>query len=208
MGYWDQGRGNETFGLNRFSVNALHPQEWVMREPLKQTRFLKKPQGFADWWNPDGHVVLVGLGPKTADQYGLRGSEWEARKLAQIRAALPGRKVIFRPKPGSPFTGLDVEADQSSPIERVLDGAYLAVCRHSNVAIDAMRCGIPAAVEDGAAAAVCGPGFVDRKPVSEAVRAEFFRNLSWFQWSIQECWKGDCWPFLLKLIEQASHSRT
>lgn len=200
MGYWGSGRGNETLGMNRVSVNAMHPQAVLMQEPLPAERWEARPLEFQNLWNPDGHVVLAGLGPKTLDQLYLRPAEWERKKLAAIQAALPKRRVIYRPKPGREFLGLTVEADHESKIEDVLKGAALAVCRHSNVAVDAMRCGIPASVEDGAAAAVFGPELVGRVPVPGETRLQFFHNLAWFQWSIQECWRGEAWPFLKRFL--------
>jgi hypothetical protein len=200
MGYWSQGRGNETFGMNRFSIDAMHPQAWVMRNVLPRARFDANAVPVSNTWNPDGHVVLAGLGPKTCDQYSLRTGEWERKKLAEIRTILPGRRIIFRPKPGNPFIPIGCESDHESPIEKVLEGAYLAVCRHSNVGIDAIRCGVPAAVDDGAAASVFSSDMVNREPVSHELRMRFLRNVAWFQWSIRECWTGAPWEFIRKLL--------
>lgn len=209
MGYWAAGRGNETFGMNRVSVNALHPQAHVMRELRNRERFDNKPVSVTNTWNPDGHIVLVGLGPKTCDQYSYRVGEWEQAKLAEIRKKFPGRKVVFRPKPQNPFQTLPVDhTDDSSKIEHVLDGAALVVARHSNVAIDALRCGVPAVVEDGAAAAVFGSELKMASPVPNDRRMKFLHNLAWFQWSSQECWTGEAWDFLVRLTRSRTSSAT
>lgn len=200
MGYWHAGRGNEALGMNRVSVNAMHPQALVMKRALSAERFEARAVPVDDRWNRDGHVVLAGLGPKTCDQYSFRMGEWEQRKLAQIRAALPGRRIVFRPKPGNPYKPIGVEENHTDPIEQVLAGAYLAVCRHSNVAVDALRLGIPAAVDDGAAAAVFSAKLQRRRPVSNTTRRRFLRNLAWFQWSVMEAWAGEPWPFLKSLL--------
>lgn len=201
MGYWASGRGQDVLGLNRLTVNAMHPHALLTGAEWSAERLATYPVAYGDTYDPNGHIVLAGLGPKTLLQYGLRVGEWEARALAQIRRAFPGRRVLFRPKPQNLYQALDVDTDSCSPIEQVLAGAALVVARHSNVAIDAIRYGIPACVEDGAAAASFGNDLAaEHRPLTHEARMRFLQNVAWLQWSIAEAWNGLPWGFLRRAV--------
>lgn len=200
MGYWRSGRGYDVYGMNRVTIDAMHPQAYVMRRDWPADRLAQTPVAVDNRFDPDGHIVLAGLGPKTCDQYGIRLGEWEQAKLAEIKAAFPRRRIVFRPKPGNPYYGLPVAMDNTTPIDELLRGAALVVCRHSNVAVDAIRMGVPAVCEDGIAAAVCPRELALHQPIAPALRDRFLTNLAWFQWTIAEAWQGPLWPFLKELL--------
>lgn len=189
----------------RFAIDAAHPVAWVMRDALPTGRL----QGdvmftpVSDQWNPTGPVVVAGLGEKARVQYGAGTVDaWERSMIAACRARWPDRPVVYRKKKvGSPEPDGVQVTGPGVPIEQALRGASLVITWHSNVAVDAIRLGLPVVCRDGAAAAVC-PSTLDPdaapQPLSAAVRDQFLSNLAWFQWAPSEA--VACWRFLEGLL--------
>jgi hypothetical protein len=184
MGYWDRGESM------RLSLDAQHPKRLPDMPADRWDRAGIKLREDAD---QDGPVVLVGMGRKSRAQFGFGGQEWELRALAEIRAALPRRDVLYRPK--KPETLADCRS-LYGPVEAALQGASLVVCRHSNVAVDACIAGVPVVCTDGAASTLY-TGRLDR-PTTPTVadRLRFLRNLAWWQWKPSEAVQA--WRFLLQ----------
>lgn len=164
----------------RMSINSDHPQQWFDRMNVTGERWESFGIPLRDEHDPDGHIVLVGLGRKSRKY--LRQETWEAKKLAQLRQRFPGKRIVFRPKKNDP-TRLDCEMDTTSPIEDVIRGASLIVCRHSNVAVDGIVANIPFEAEDGAATWL----------KNLASRQEFLNRLAWWQWTPAEA--KQAWEF-------------
>lgn len=158
----------------RVSVDAPHPQAVVMARDLPGTRLALDRPPTADLWDPSGPVVVAHIGRKAQIQYGAQVKEWEAHQAAV--AGVLGRKVVHREKPRGPAV----------PIDEALAGASAVVTWHSNVAVDAIRLGIPAVCQEGAAAAICpsGLGVTQEmpRPLAPGLRDRFLQNLAWFQW--------------------------
>ncbi len=170
LAYWDRLR------KVRVSIDAAHPQAWVMRRDWPRARFEADRVFVGNHWNPKGPVIVAGLGRKARDQYGASLIDtWEAEMMATCRER-GYAQIVYRPK-GDP-----------SPIESALTGAALCITWHSNVAVDAIRMGIPVICHDGAAAAVCPSTWPDGipEPLHEGTRERFLSNLAWFQWSPAE----------------------
>lgn len=191
LGYWHRSAPRPHY---RLSINAVHPQALVMgvdRPPRPAAPKLRND------YDPNGHVLLVGMGRKSSDTYGEQLGQWERQQIQAIQKALPGRKIVFRPRPHGGLTELPGFEKVTGPIQEALRGASLAVCRHSNVAVDAIVAGIPAVADDGAAAAVCShyvrSGLSPLPP--EKARA-FIDKLSWFQWAEDEMVKMETWGFI------------
>lgn len=171
----------------RISIDAAHPQRWVMRRDWPMHRFAADRVPVSETWNPQGPVIVAGIGRKARVQYGADVVErWETEML-HAAAARWGRPVRYRRKQlDAPIPdGATLASDQ--PIDRVLAGASLLITWHSNVAVDAIRLGIPVVCRDGAAAAVCGSTLPDvPRPLDPWVRDRFLANLAWFQWQPTE----------------------
>lgn len=191
IGYWNRPR------TVRVSIDAAHPSAWVMKKALPDSRWKRNPAPVRDVWRTKGPVIVAGIGRKARDQYGaLAVSEWETSMI--IAAQVAGRKVQYRRKqPDAPLPqGVDVIEAAAVPIDRALVNASLVITWHSNVAVDAIRNGIPVICRDGAAAAVYGCEWNDHlKPISTAVRDEFLANLAWYQWEAKDA--PACWRFLM-----------
>ena len=127
--------------------------------------------------------MLVGIGPKS-NAVGAAG--WVQSKARELMATFPGRKIVYRPKPNSPMELARFRLSVG-PIDAALQGISLVVCRHSNVAVDACRMGVPVVCDDGAAAAIYPKLLSDKdNQPSEAVRMEFLHRLAWWQYSADE----------------------
>lgn len=185
---WDLGYWNRDVTM-RVTVDSGHPRG--MPE-MPGARWDSAGIALREDFDPDGPIILVGLGRKSRMQFGLAGQEWEARTLRRIRSAYPSRTVIYRPKRPEALAGC-TSAD--GPIADVLRGASLVVCRHSNVAVDACIAGVPVVCEDGAAVAIYGQDL--RAPVNPTreQRRRFLQNLAWWQWRPDEA--EQAWRFLL-----------
>lgn len=185
----------------RVSIDAPHPQAWVMRRAWPSTRLAADGIACMDRWNPSGPVVIAGLGDKARVQYGANVVDmWEQAMADACATRWPNRAVVYRRKrPGASVPGW-ARLASDGPIDTALTGASLVVTWHSNVAIDAIRLGIPAICRDGAAAAVCASklGTEEPRPLDAVTRATFLANLAWFQWAPAEA--SACWAFLREVL--------
>lgn len=186
---WDLGYWRHEDETMRVTLDADHPQRWI--RPESSARWDAWGIDLRDDFDPAGPVVVVGLGQKALKVHGLDPLEWE-RGAAQ-RAKPYGRKVIFRPKrSGDPR--LPGVAVGKGPIEDVLRGASLVICRHSNVAVDACIAGVPVMCDDGAAHAL----YASCAAPSRDQRLQFLRSLAWWQWKPNEA--KDAWTYLLNRL--------
>lgn len=175
LGYWDRRH------KYRLTIDADHP--WRLVRDMPDTR----SSGIAlrNEYDPKGHIVIIGMGPKSIQVYdGAAG--WEQQAIQSAAAAYPGRKIVVRPK------------YQSKPIEDVIRGASLVVCRHSNVAIDACIAGIPVVCDDGIAKALYGSDISRPVMPTESERRQFIANVGWWQWSPDEA--GNAWEFISRTL--------
>lgn len=187
LGYWHH-RANGTFTM-RATLDTDHPPQFIRDEAPERW----DGQGIAlrEDSNPDGPIVLVGMGVKAARVQNVKPLTWEALQLKKLREEFPKRRIVFRPKhQDGPFLR-DLPLMRTGPIEDVLRGASLVVCRHSNVAVDACIAGIPVRCEDGAALAL----YKGNPAPSREDRLRFLRSLAWWNWKPEEA--KDAWTYLL-----------
>lgn len=196
-GYW--GRKLPTYTRKyRFSLNGMHPPAYVMGgDSPKRDRLDSAKLERGNYYSPTGPVILAGCGPKS-NAIGAEG--WTAAMSKELRTRFPGRKILYRPKPHKPIEkGVVYDGIAKGAIDTALKGASLVVCRHSNVAVDACRLGIPVVCEDGAAAAIYPSTFHGKQP-DHATREAFLTRLAYWQWSIDEIGTGRFWKWLQKSI--------
>lgn len=183
LGYWDR---RETM---RVAVGHEHPRN--MPEALPD-RWSASGIALRNDSNPDGHIVLIGMGVKSRSMLGFQGQEWERNAFKTIRRAHPGRRIIYKAKRPEEWVGCK---SSNAPIEQLLNGASLVVCRHSNVGIDACIAGVPVVCEDGAAADIYGSDITSPLAPSHDERLAFLQRLAWWQWKNSEA--SQAWKFLL-----------
>lgn len=190
-GYWDRHGDERRF---RISVGGFHCPQRIMQGPNPgPERWESSGLPVRTSGDPDGPILLVGNGPKS-NAVGAAG--WTARRSRELRAAFPGRRILYRPKPKKPLeVGVDCDGMSGGDIDNALQSVSLVVCRHSNVAVDACRNGVPVVCDDGAAASIYPQDFGGEQP-SDATRLEFLHRLAWWQWSQRECREGAMWQWL------------
>lgn len=188
----------------RCSIDHAHPQHWVLKQDWPATRFAQGAPRLANRWNPDGPVIIAGVGVKAKAQYGATLiADWE-RDVA-LSCQIRGRAVSYRRKAGLGEAPAGVPLTRNGPIESILDGAALVATWHSNVAVDAIRLGIPVICQDGAARAVCARELPPAAeplptPLPLAVRDRFLQNLAWFQWGTTPDEARAFWAWLDALL--------
>jgi len=190
---WDMGyfATKDFVGGMRMSVGHEHPQHLLDIAPNDASRWNALRLPLRNDYDPKGPIILVGLGPKTR-AIGALGETWERTTFDRLRRKYPGHRVVFRPKPRRPHPNLPCETDATSPIEYVLKGASLVVCKHSNVAVDAVVAGVPVEASDGAIR------WMDGKLYTPSNRLEFLQRLMWFNWRPNEA--ADAWGMILKCV--------
>lgn len=187
----------------RVSVDAPHPSAWVMRRDWPASRLAADRVTVSDHWRPTGPIVVAGLGEKARVQYGAAVVDaWEASMVQACRRRWPERPIVYRkkrPTAAAPAWATSVSSG-ATPIESTLTNASLVMTWHSNVAVDAIRLGIPVICRDGAASAVCPStlGEADPRPLDPELRQRFLANLAWFQWAPREA--AQSWAFLRELL--------
>jgi hypothetical protein len=179
LAYWD--RANKF----RLTINAEHPHRLVKDMPFTRISGIT----VRDDYNPEGHIVIVGMGRKSLAVYD-GAQEWQEKAILRAKRAYPNHKIVVRPK------GL------TTPIEDVLRGASLVVCRHSNVAIDACIAGIPVVCEDGIGFALYNDDMTNPINPPKEVRYKFLANVGWWQWAPREA--GQAWEFIKMNLEGAA----
>lgn len=191
---WDLGYfgRKKTVGFLRASVNVDHPHSLLDATPKDASRWDAQGILLREDRDPSGPIILVGFGRKSRAYLGERVHDWEKNKLLELELRYPGKEIIFRPKPRNPFPRLKCKIDDATPIVKLLKGASLVVCRHSNVAVDAAIAGVPFETEDGAAL------WLAQRPFTRENRLEFLQRLSWWQWKAEEA--REAWRFLNKVI--------
>lgn len=193
LAYWDRDR------KARVSFDAAHPQAWVMRKDLPRARFDAERIPVADRWKPNGPILFAGLGDKARVQYGAETVDrWESSMARACRARWPNRPMVYRKKKSTSAVPDWAPTASGQPIDQVLAGCSLVVTWHSNVAVDAIRMGVPVICRDGASAAVCPSelGAEDPQPLPLDVRDRFLGNLAWFQWGPEPSEIRGFWRFV------------
>lgn len=205
---WDLGyfvrKGADDDRRWRVSIDRMHPDNIVMARNRPPERWDSLGIELRNDFNPNGPVILSGMGRKSAVWYGEEVGEWERKTALEIEERWPDRRHIFRPKPGHPghCQGVPRFAIQSErSIEAALASASLVVVRHSNVAIDALIAGVPAVASGGIAAAVVDLTLDgDHSPCDNGTRLRFLRNAAWFEYSIAEMASPDMWDRIEEMI--------
>ena len=185
LGYVDR---KKAVGHLRMSIDADHPQHWLGKTEVSPDRWGRLDVPLRSEADPEGPVLLIGLGRKSRAY--LRLPNWERDMLTRLRKRFGDRQIIFRPK-GKDLTQLPCATDRETPIEQLLCGASLVVCRHSNAAVDAAIGGVPFEAQDGAAM------WLQRREFTPANRLDFLQRLAWWQWRANEA--AEAWAFAKRI---------
>lgn len=189
LGYWDRSKAL------RLSFNGYHPAPHQL-DYMSEPRYPEPIHVLREDANPEGPILLVGLGEKACVLYGLQPLEWETRAFKDIRKRFPKREVHWRPKGRRVQLHHTTTISYGDTIEDALKGKSLVVCRHSNVAVDAAVAGVPVECSDGAAVALYG----NTSTPSPEARALFLRKLEWWNWRFDEA--PSCWKWLREVANK------
>jgi hypothetical protein len=193
---WDTGYLKSALKLDGFcrpSIDQDYPVRWLDGTTPDPHRWASFNLPLREDFNSAGHIIISGIGPKQHAYMRGRIDTWEQDKLTELRRRFPGRRIVYRPKPGRQFVPLDCETDDKSSIEQVLQGAALVCCFHSSVAVDAIVAGVPYEAEEGAAT------WLLDKPFTTENRLDFMRRLAWWQWRPSEA--PQVWDFFKQVLK-------
>lgn len=170
----------------RISVNQLHP--WAqLRLANQEDRLSQHNIVLEDWHDPEGHILLLGIAPKSLRAYNYKIHEWENRQIQIIKTLFPNRTIVYRPKPTSPTTITGTIDGSHGDITKWLKGCAVALVHHSNVAIECAIYGIPCVAEDGVGRAVYSNKLSTVNPtLTKKQRLEFLNQVAWFSWDESE----------------------
>jgi len=184
LGYWGREEINRKY---RVSINGLHPQS-VMEgaRPCSKRYFRDQVSARPNRLEPlDGPILLIGNAPKSI---AVGAENWTANMSTLLRRVFPNKEISYRPKPGRPQeVKVSYDTISKGPVDAAILSSSLVVCRHSNVAIDACKLGVPVVAELGAANCIYPKAIRDYiiQPPHK-VRQEFLERLAYWQWDITE----------------------
>lgn len=192
LGYWGRSRAE---GAVRLHINSRHPtQEQIASTPpfpraCCPTFVLREDS------DPDGPILLVGLGNKSRAERGEQPEAWERAAFAALRQEFPSRKIEWRPKYRTErLVDAELPLAPDVPIDEALRGRSLVVCAHSNVALDACVAGLPVRCSDGIARTLYGKN----ESPSRAERLALLHRASWWNWHPSEA--ADIWKFIGRMV--------
>lgn len=192
LGYWNRKVAVDDRQF-RVAINGFHPRNIMDGALLPPARWASA--GFNVYPNRiiDGPIMLVGNAPKSV---AAGAGDWTAKKSQEIRQIFPSAKILYRPKPKRPHERRVLHDGVSTGhIDDELQRVSMVVCRHSNVAVDACRLGVPVVCDDGAAASIYPQRLHDYQNQPDINRrTEFLHRLAYWQWSANEA--NQFWDWL------------
>ncbi len=196
--YWNRGgKARGPHDYYKVSLNGQHPTKYIFTEKHGPMRYKQTCGPEIKPWRKEGgdHILIAGMGIKATEQNGYAMGEWEQRAIAKIKSqtSLP---IVYRPKPRqhgiNAITGTIFDNGERS-IELAIEGAHCVVCHHGNPAVIALALGIPIFMKANIGVATHLASFDLEnimKPVFPDNRQQFFNNLAYWQWSVEEIKSG------------------
>ena len=179
IGYFGRAKSYKASSF-RISIDELHPQHLVQPEP--PDRWQKHRIKMTEWHNPDGHILVCGMGPKSRVLYKHRHHQWEKRAILDARAAYPGTDVFFRSKPRYNERITGAASANNHEFDHWLKGAKLVITHHSNVSLDCAIHGVPCVTRDGIGAAYYGNDITSPVELSYNDRLNLLQSAAWWNW--------------------------
>lgn len=197
----------------RVSVDAHHPTSRLLERNCPSDRWDALCLGVNDWRRarPGQPFLLAGSSAKYHQFYGLSDpTSWATKVVRVLAAHFPDRPIIYRPKPSwkdaEPIPGT-IYSDGAQSLDGLLTDCYAMVTHGSNAVFEALLAGVPSVVLGDA---VTRP--ISTQDLETLIRAggpymapledrlHLLRNLAYFQWTLAEMARGDCWRFLRPMI--------
>lgn len=198
----DRGYIGEKDGSASISLNGLHG--------LSKLQVIDCPGDRADGfknlykkWNPSKkkYVLIMGQLAGDASLQGINIRSWMVRKIRELKAA--GYEVIYRSHPrdnqhisyGVPF--------MKATLEECLKIAKCVYTYSSTSGVDAMLAGKPVIAESPVSMVydLAGHNVKDIKKLKEpASRKQWFNDLAYRQWKLEEIRSGEAWEYIKSRI--------
>ncbi len=202
LGYWNRGGPHNQNAYYKVSVNYWHPNQYLMKLNSTPWRFNRHNLTIQPWKRDTEHcrhaVLVAGMGTKGCDLYGIRHQSWDRWAVEEIQK-YTDRKIIYRPKPSEvnpkPIDGTILSQSHEN-VKDIISRSWCIVTHHSNVAVDALLLGIPAICYGGAASCTLKSKIKDVETPDYIDREQFFHNLAYCQFSLQEMTTGECWGYI------------
>lgn len=186
----------------KISVNHWHPTAYFQRRPKPTDRWEKISLPILPMRGNGRHIVVAGSGPKSSVRDGNEFQAWERDTIAALRL-LTDREIVYRPKPymkdSAPPQIEGARMDRDTPIAGLLADAWAVVTRQSNVAVDALRLGIPVFCWEGVGSVLAMQNLADiERPFlpTDQQRQQFFADLAYCQWTMAELKSGAAWAHI------------
>jgi hypothetical protein len=191
-GYVDPARGSLKRGTHRVTYRGLSPI--LMRDPD-----YSRATPLAPWREPGSFVLFAKPGPHYGRCLGIDTASWSQRTLALVSKHAK-RPVIVRDKP-------PIGTDGTSGLKRALDRAFAVVTHSSNVAVDAIRAGVPVFCEPTCPAApVACTDFTRIENPVRPDRARWWASLMSQQFTLNELADGTAYALLRRVRSQVDEA--
>lgn len=199
LGYFGQDRGAGGTGYLKVAVNHWHPTDYFQKFKHLSDRVSKFKLSVKPMNTNGSHIILAGIGPKSAVLYDIKHQEWDEHAVKELKKHTD-RKIIYRAKPNSAHTFKKLSgtewSEPTSPLGKLITNAWAIVTHHSNVAIDGIMNGVPCFVNDGVSSAV---GLTDLSKIETPriiklqEQQQFLADLAYTQWTYDEIASGKTW---------------
>jgi hypothetical protein len=192
-GFFDPARGRTNAGTYRLSYRGLSPVLMRPQDIDPSRAATLRPD--RPWRMTGKHIVVALPGEGFGRSIGLNMPEWIARTPDLVRA-MTSRSVIVRPK------------DFRRPLSLDLDHAWALVTHSSNVAVDAVRYGIPVFVAPTNPAAPVGNlDLADLETPRMPPRSHWLQSLTCQQFTLDELGDGTAARFMQAISQQVDRER-
>lgn len=177
----DMGYYSTELGAVRMSINAPHPQE--LAKAITEPRPGFVVPALDDFYNPDGHILVAGMGTKSRQGLGMEGWNWERDQVRKLSNAYPGRRIMYRPKPRQRETIEGTIDASEGQIGQYLRGCSLVVVHHSNIVVDCALHGLPCVAYGGIGIIGYNSSIENPAPrLLGGARDGFLNRVAWFNW--------------------------
>lgn len=191
----------------RVSLDSHHPTEWIARESMPDDRVDRLDLVMQPWraHNRSRAILLAGSSEKYHEFYNLKHpTDWANKRVRQIRE-VSARPIIYRPKPswrnaveipGTRFSGRDLLIDLE------LAQSHVLVTHGSNAVFEAVLLGVPCIVLGDAVAKPISATEITAETIENPplatynTRWQWLANLAYWQWTMPEMHRGECWAHL------------
>ena len=149
-------------------------------------------------YNQRENIVLCGQVPWDASVDKTDHVAWLRDSAEKLRES--PRKVVFRPHPQASLPPIDGCSYSTRPLTEDLRDAWAVVTFNSNSGVEALIAGVPVFASDEGSMVwdVCNRSFEDIESPALPDRTQWFNDLCYAQWTLDEMKEGLVWKHLFR----------